>query len=1160
MKRVAEKVRDIVEVRPFTHLNDFGADPALTLAGYHFTDITADLMGKWIDTISRVKPGHGAALALAGFRGVGKSHFLSIISALVANPELRPKVNHPYVSASADRLSRRHGCVVAVRRGVGTSLVDELRLAVAELMGVNPGTLSDSLYDLLLRASDDAGDTPLVVLIDTALGRETRVSRDDGPLISEIADAADTLGIFVGVALDDDISGADGPNSSISASFAIDYLDQEHLYKIVDAHIFTKHSQQLPLLREIYEYYRQVMPGFRWSEQRFTSLYPLHPATVEIAPLIRLYVHDFALLGFAAEAGVRILGRPANSLIGLDEVYDSVEKKLRAVPELSDAFLSFDSIEQQVVSKMPVHQRLHAKLLLKGLLMLSLNGQGTTSAEIAASMMIFADEESSMSIDVGELLDTCVEAIPGAIVKVEQDDRPPKYCFRLVAKSDVGNVMAEALGSVGDDIVSDVLLKVTADKFADSGMSANSEIRSTFCTVEWRGGIRRGAVIWNSNGVKPPPDLDWTVRLNFADSSAEQLPGEIVWKIAELAPDEKELIQRHHLMQVDARVRESLGDGLATAVHVHTMGVEKIWQRIFFEEARLLADGAEYEFSGASVAAHGLTHLFSEALSPIFEQRYPEHPRFTNVLDDKRSSALIADFFGGGGVNNADIQGLAETFAVPLGIALKQGDSFVPSATDILTALPIMTATFETIGKSDGSPIELSAIARLFGDRPFGLTREAMRLIMVALVSQRQFEFVTANGNRISHRSLDLRIIWEDIVGLAKPLNEDYAPGRLLAWAKLTTGNSGIKSLDRAEDRLLTIDSLSGWLSAWKESSVLADFDALSDENLNAQIWRTAASLKKTFGSMAEVIDRLVKDEISLDEALHAIAEHFSDSEAEFEKKRNELRTLGEFTKGVGRQTAIASYLSVCEVTDNAEVESARKSLLAAIDPSTFWVNAGDVSQVENLWQNFLTIYSGCYFKKHDSIMGKDAVADDLRNILASPEWSAFESLYRIAWADQRFVTKSRSLIREIRQLRCGANTEEILLEQPFCNCSFSLSGYRRLKDLPVQLRSTIGNGLSTIESRLKANAAALSDAAETEAMRSSVSRIIEELSTVGGLAGLSGQDIRLLKVAAERAADGSFDSFSVSHDLNGEEIDLFDEGSPAWDPIFVPAEASLSQ
>ena len=1144
MKRVVEKVKDIVEVRPFAHLHDFGADPALTLGAYHFTDITADLMGKWIERISRVKPGQGSASALAGFRGVGKSHFLAAVGAIVSKPELRAKITDMYVSTCADRLSRRHGSVVFVKRGVGTSLVDELKRAVAELLNVNPTTLSDSLYDLLLRASEHVGDSPLVVLVDTALGRERRVSRDDGALISEIAEAAETLGIFVGVALDDDISGADGPNSSISANFTIDYLDQEHLYKIVDAHVFTKSSQQLPLLKEIYEYYRQVMPGFRWSEQRFMSLYPLHPATVEISPLIRLYVHDFALLGFASEAGVKILGRPANSLIGLDEVYDNVETKLRGVPELAETFAAYEAIEQQVVAKMPVQQRLHAKLILKGLLMLSLDGQGTTATDIAASMMIFDEQQSGTpTIDVSAILDSFASALPNAITRTA-GDALLKYCLKIGGKAEVIDVLAGAIGSVTDADIRACLLRYAAEKFSD--VETNSEISN--CTVEWRGSIRRGTIDWTGSGQATG---DWTVKVQYGTEAVSADPGVIVWKTGEMGADESDVIRRYHLLQNDQAVRDGLGDGLSTTLHLHSIALEKVWQRIFLVNSKIIADGKEFQFGDDASSSLSLSQLFTPVLSDIFANRYPEHPDFFRSLGAKEAAKLIAEFFSPSGTNSGDVQNLAVTFAEPLGLSVEENGTLAPASSEYLSGLPLVRAAFEGLD-SGSSVLSLADLAKNMNAAPIGLTREAQQLVLAALVAQRQFEFVTSSGNRINHRSLDLQIIWDDIVGLAKPQDDIFGPERFLAWAKLTTGNAGIRSIDRAEDRLLIIDSLSGWLTAWNESRVLADFDALPEENLNARIWRTAASLKKSFGAMAEAIDALVKDETTLDKCLHAIAEHFSDSEEEFEKKKAELRILGVFTKSVSRRATMASYLSVCEVTDDADVEAARVAILDAIEPGTFWMNASDVSQVENLWKRFHELYAALYTDRHNDVMVNNSAAEGLRNILASSEWSAFESLYRIAWADQRYVARSRGLIRDIRQLNCTAKLEEVLELRPYCNCSFTLTENKRLAELPDQLRSIIALGLAAIETRLTSNSTALIDAAESEAMRVSVKRIVDEIGS--GLASLSGQDIRLIKMAAERAGEGSIGSFGVDAGDEGEVFELFGD-MPMFGATAIPAE-----
>jgi DNA replication protein DnaC len=91
MKRIQEKVKDLIEVRSHKSLRDFISDPAKTLSIYHFTDITSDLMAKCLDKIAAVQNGRGTAAALAGYRGVGKSHFLATLGAIVSHPELRSR-------------------------------------------------------------------------------------------------------------------------------------------------------------------------------------------------------------------------------------------------------------------------------------------------------------------------------------------------------------------------------------------------------------------------------------------------------------------------------------------------------------------------------------------------------------------------------------------------------------------------------------------------------------------------------------------------------------------------------------------------------------------------------------------------------------------------------------------------------------------------------------------------------------------------------------------------------------------------------------------------------------------------------------------------------------------------------------------------------------
>src|SRR4051812_27636118 len=393
MNQIQEKIKDLVEVRSNEQLADLLADLSQTLSGYYFTDITSDLMAKWIDRVVVMPTGSGNAYSLAGYRGVGKSHFLAAFGAILSQPDLRSKLKDSHVFASAERLIRRHYPIINVLRGTKETLIDEFRTAVAKTFEIDVSEISTSAAEIVKFASERGGAGPSILIIDTDIEREARVSRDDGAILSEIAKAAEGTNLFIAVALDDDVATADGRNSGISTAFTIDYLDHEHLYKIIDSNIFPKNNQKRAVISNIYENFRKVLPSFRWSEQRMASVYPLHPVILEIAPFIRLFIQDFALLAFASQEGAKIVNRAADSLITPDELFDTVEKSLREAGGMDDVFETYDALKEAVIDKAPIMERLRAKLVLKGLLLLSLDSEGATASDIAAAMMIFDDRD-----------------------------------------------------------------------------------------------------------------------------------------------------------------------------------------------------------------------------------------------------------------------------------------------------------------------------------------------------------------------------------------------------------------------------------------------------------------------------------------------------------------------------------------------------------------------------------------------------------------------------------------------------------------------------------------------------------------------------------------------------------------------------------------------
>jgi hypothetical protein len=1085
MNSIQEKVKDIVEVRVHTSLRDFTADPAETVAGYYFTDGTADLMAKWLDRVASVQPDSGAACALAGYRGVGKSHFLATLGALVSHPELRSRVLDPHVAAGAHRLTRKHYPVTYVRRGLHDSLFEEFSDALKQSLDIDCSQFGTSLVDILRAASEKAGELPLVLLIDTAYERGARVTRDDGPFLSELAEAAKTLNVFLGIALDDDISGADGSNLAISRSFAIDFLDQEHLYKVVNTYVFPKHHQAQPVIADIYSYFREVLPSFRWSEQRFSSLYPLHPAILEVAPFVRLYVHDFALLGFASTAAERIMGRPANSLIGLDEVFDSVEKSLRTIADLEEAFTAYDHLNAEVIGKIPVLRRLQAKLVLKALLLLSLDGQGTTAGEISAAMLIFDEEDPARALTiVDDLVRKFAEELPEDIQILAEDGRETRYGFKVSSKDSLNRALADAIAEIPSQVIPKILRRMVQERFTDCTLSSGTEeVRKDWmdCHVEWRGGHRRGRVFWfeedsenlQEHAASAELLMDWEVIIDLQEGKGkyfEPAPdvARVFWRPDELRKEEAETLLRYYVLSTRTELREEFSEQIRASLHSHAVRAGKIANRIFLEDGKLVIDGFDYNCTDEARSAQTLSDLFSVMLDPLFATRYPEHPVFPQRLGMSEVAALVADLYNGSRRNLPEVQQLARSYALPMGLVSEQDGMLAPQSDEALTSLSTAAEILSKVSNAkNGDTVSLKEIYDHLRKEPRGLGREAQHLLLTALVAQRQIDFVTSKGDRINQRSLDLKIIWDDIVGVAKPTETAFSAKKLTRWAVVVSGDSNIKSLDDKAGQAALKAALEAWHTNWIQSRVLKRFDGLSDDILNARIWAIASRCSKMLGATAENIKAALDGAISLEECLNRIAGTFSDSEDQFQRGQSEMVILDSFIKGTSTRSEVLSYLSGCEITTVDEIEEMREQLYHLVDVS-YW-NPSDASNRElgYLWIKFQRDFTEHFAARHDAVMRSHSLQASYNEVMRSDDWWEFENLARIKIFNAETGNEVAEIRRLFAELDCNFAVREALQTRPFCRCSFGLAKEKVWENLPQRLSDAIGRAIRSYRETL---------------------------------------------------------------------------------------------
>jgi len=1067
MSKIPEKVKDIVELRPYSSIEDFLRDPAITLANYHFSDITSELIVKWFDAIGS-DGRSGSCRALAGFRGVGKSHFLAMVSTIAAYPELRSKLDDSYVAAAAQRLPRRHYPVVNVRRGRKESLVEELVEAVCISFDIKPSSGSSSVREILQNAKAIAGDLPPIILIDTDAARPARVERNDGPILAEIAAVASKTGCFVGIALDDDISGADGPNSAIAGGFTIDFLDQEHLYKVVSGRIFPKVQRMRGVLSGLYETIREAHPDFRWSEQRFSSLYPLHPATMDVAPFVRLYVPNFAVLGFASAVGETILARPADSLIGLEEVFDASEAELRKAKDLESAFATYDQLVTKEIPAMPSGIGQKATLILKTLFLLSLDGRGSTVSEIASSALVFEAGDRDKTIpQVEAILRAFVQAMPDRIIIRSTKDSTPIYSIRL-RSDELGGVLESGLKDLPVEMADVVFLNAVKARFpelASLAVSSDAVCDPIDLQVQWRGGLRPGRIFWNCLPVvlgeqEMSRDADWELLIALEDNGRQVKyePSSILeWRTDPLRDDERKTLLSHYLLLNDPDVRRRFGEQLSTAVQASSAAVGAVIERSMLSDARIVIDGFDFNFSDAARATGDLSGILSVMLEPLFETRFPDHPKFDRTL----SSGIVTKFVSGVYGRNHELLSpesleLAATFGIPLGIVRSRDSGSGPSTREELLQSDIVGRLLTLLPERAGEVISKAVVTAALREPPVGLVVEAQQLLLASVVATGLVEFVTTKGDHINGRSLDLKIDWDEISGISRPRSATYSEEKLLRWARLISASDAISSLEIPEERSVVLSALVDLSADWTKRNPLLMVDNVPETALTTAVWRSMNKTKANYSVMMECIEEAMVGTIDLEECLHRLSMQFGDNPEEFDSVQEAASTCEQFASSNDQRAMIKTYLALSELTADPPTEQARQSLYSALDMSLKEPTEKHNRELGYEWEKFRRAYSEHYVELHDSIARPAELKNRLDEVLRSEEWRFFQCILGVAHIRSKYSQPLREIMREMSEFKCASDPAQTLERVPFCECPFRISMANKLEKLPQGLSNLI--------------------------------------------------------------------------------------------------------
>jgi hypothetical protein len=669
----------------------------------------------------------GQVAIITGERGVGKSHFLAFLRSLFERPDLISTMDHPIARTRLQQaLGKVHTkyTVLPIYCDHGEEIEDatalivetEDKIAAARTEGVPKIIFIDGISHLLHVKNRDA-----------CLG-----------LLDKLFSEAEAKGKRMVIAIDQDLLNLIDKHLSFSR---VESVPLDNLAIVMDQFICKKSRSQRRALDDLYELLRRQMPHFSSTLQEFVQSYPLHPEVLKLVPTLRTYARTFSLFGFFSAVVPRAMMRKGLNLISLTELFDSFEFDLRRNKELDGLFSSYDYLTENFARALPSGQQYYGKMLLRAITLLSLSERFYSTLEIADSVMLFDESPQVLFRQSLKTVTEFMATVAGDRMLVEQEAGEAKYKLRLVPEVSLPDRIEEAARKIADDDIRlfELLVDSGSHYFQDwpLGFDYGDFKSQAEGELVWRGTARYGLVkFWCPSDIGLQSERRWEWELILLPPHADKQNGQarvseeglLYWFPSELSPEDIQLLKR--LLVLKDKGQELLSpQELDPELAFLYKQAAQIFSRCYVELGRL---GRSSETSTFPFPLE--ERRFTSALSNIFitvlNARYPSHPRFKRVFNEKSLRELARAFFYSSEWEKPELKNHIEQFALPLFLIKQNGQFEFSRRKDISPDSPLwrLLNMIDTSSEQEVTRTELESVLR---DEPFGLQLPVLLLLLL---------------------------------------------------------------------------------------------------------------------------------------------------------------------------------------------------------------------------------------------------------------------------------------------------------------------------------------------------------------------------------------------------------------------------------------------
>ena len=1106
------QVKDYVELQSYNETTSF-AEAERVVSSYIVTKEIGGLVARLLSDLAAPRGKTDTQLPalhiITGQRGVGKSHLLAFVRSLISVKALRNMVAESSVLNALGLFADKTAAPIDVNfTGCDHESFETcLRRALCETLK-HATYYDDEKWAAAVQGEQvfeqAFGALPLgaqvILFIDGLPGRWRNAPAQveaDLDWLALIARQANALPLRAVIVRDEE---ADALETGDSALYNI---PASNLREIIARRILRKTPQQLLELEGLYEALMQTLPGLVWSKKDFAEAYPLQPFIFESAAAFRAAARSFSLPSFIVASVPRVLNRPATSLITPDEVFDRYEYEFRKNEDLIPTLKLYDQIIAEAIAKLPVMEKLWAKLVLKTLFLYSLGGQTASAYQIAQAQMLIEDGNPTAGYErVARILDHFATCCPEAL-SLKGAGQQCSYLMASVSQT-INSNLERQINTAAREIppddprLTELLLTQGLTIFQDfpAGDSSQPWPQLLSLPLHWRGSKRSIDVCLSEQDVtesqwrlliaplpkpsQPASDAPEN-KADEADKTLLEIPLDdftLTWEPARPARPSvlsplKKLLTLQEMTATRKASSMALTDDFGALYEKLMLDVRALFVELYLTQGRLKAATQSTDVASfARKLAPGKTFqsFLDQAFDWFFTNQFPQHPAFLQSLMLEQADALLSEFFLGTEEQRQTgaLQQLAEQCAAPLGIASKmvspeygvelyQPDIFSES----VQQRPFVQALFSFLDQhtdeSGVANVPLILIERLLSDAPYGLQRAAQYLLFGALTATNLIELLDeTHGHTLTKENLVAGFDLSVFTAVRRVASVSYPPTVLAEWARLLTRQAALPIPNSLENEQKIRAALHQWKDIWEQEQLHTRFEQLPFDMMTLSAWRALHTSKTQFLRVSALVDAAADGKVEVKTALSRIADIFGLDRASLTQMQNDMLNLCGFLDWMPIFSQLRNYLLVVEPTADPIIEVLRTNLSAQVMDSHTLLNATLRQELEASFVEFRQRYSEAYAAAHEAEVGPSANRHLIATFCASPEWLKFRLLMELKLEGSAFERDAQALLKLAQETRCDLPVLELLQHQPHCCCTFRLHRQVHLGNLLDALKSII--------------------------------------------------------------------------------------------------------